>query len=645
MASIAHRELPAPRRAANRDGRDPRYAPEHHTHATRHGTDHDTDDVTSHVTRGTTKLATTERTIQHRELSDADLLRESDLFDEAFYLEQNPRLGAQGKDPVTHYLTRGGFNGKDPSAAFSSRAYLKRNPEVAAARINPLVHYLRVGRAEGRSMNPLADDVALIVDSGLFDADYYRHFHPDLPEDADLVRHYLRFGARRGDDPSELFSTTGYQRQNADVAKSGANPLLHYLAFGRHEGRIAPRGKLREPYFDSLFAQQWAHLAPLPVAHLPSVGPRVTVLTDSVGPSSLFGGVGTSIVLAILLANRFGATLRIATRTEAPDPSVVTTLERAAGVRLEGALETAYVPVGGDQELAVADDEILMTTSWWTTRATLGSTVDRSRVLYLLQEDERMFYAFGDERLMCSETLDERGFTVVVNTQRLLDHLGSAGHYPHLADEAIALTPAFPGGLPREGADLGARPEGRRRLFFYSRPENARNLFWRGGTVLSRAVEQGLLDPDEWELHLVGRRTPDLTFPRDTKPLVVEGLDWLAYQDLVRTIDAALVLMDTPHPSYPPLDLAAAGVPVLTNTHGSKQDLSDYSANILTAPSTVDGLLEGMARLLALSDDRAQRAANVRADGIERDWNVSLAPTVDALVERFAGVMRSDDVR
>ena len=602
--------------------------------------------VTSYdLHRGTSELATTERKIHRRELSDAELLRESDLFDEAYYLEHNPALRKQGKDAVTHYLKRGGFNGKDPSADFSSRAYLQRNADVAAAKINPLVHYLRVGKAEGRSMNPLAEDVEMIAESGLFDADYYRHFHPDLPEDADLVRHYLRFGARRNDDPSELFSTSGYQRQNADVAKSGANPLLHFLRFGRHEGRIAPRGRLREPYFDSLFAQQWAQLAPLPVAHLASVGPRVTVLTDSVGPSSLFGGVGTSVILAILLANRFGATLRIATRTEEPDPSVVATLEEAAGVRLEGALETAYVPVDGHQELAISDNEIVMTTSWWTTRATLGSTIDRAQVLYLLQEDERMFYAFGDERLMCSETLGERDVAVVVNTQRLLDHLGSPENYPHLAEEAIALTPAFPGGLPREGAELAPRPEGKRRLFFYSRPENARNLFWRGGTVLSRAVEEGLIDPHEWELHLVGRRTPDLTLPRDTKPLVVEGLNWLDYQSLVHTIDAALVLMDTPHPSYPPLDLAAAGVPVLTNTHGSKQDLSDFSANILTAPSTVDGLMDGMRRLLALSDDRAQRSANVRADGIERDWNTSLAPTVDALAERFSGVMRSPDVR
>ena len=51
---------------------------------------------------------------------------------------------------------------------------------------------------------------------------------------------------------------------------------------------------------------------------------------------------------------------------------------------------------------------------------------------------------------------------------------------------------------------------------------------------------------------------------------------------------------------------------MLTNTHGSKTDLSDYSANILTAPSTVDGLLEGLARLLALWPTTPERSANLR---------------------------------
>ena len=114
--------------------------------------------------------------------------------------------------------------------------------------------------------------------------------------------------------------------------------------------------------------------------------------------------------------------------------------------------------------------------------------------------------------------------------------------------------------------------------------------------MIARAVEQRILDPDEWDFHFVGRGTPELTLPRDVHVNVIEGLGWTDYQDLVASMDAALVLMDTPHPSYPPYDLASVGAAVLTNSHGIKTDLSDISDNIVVAPSTVDGLLEGLRR-------------------------------------------------
>ena len=476
-------------------------------------------------------------------------------------------------------------------------------------------------------MNPLADDIALIVESGLFDADYYRHFHPDLPEDADLVRHYLRFGARRGDDPSELFSTTGYQRQNVDVAKSGANPLLHYLRFGRHEGRIAPRGRLREPYFDSLFAQQWAQLAPLPVAHLASVGTagdRADRQRRAVQPLRRCRHLGDPRDPAGQPVRRHPAD-----RHPHRGPGPERRRDPRAGVRrpARGSAGDGVRPGRrATHELAVADDEILMTTSWWTTRATLGSTVPREQVLYLLQEDERMFYAFGDERLMCSETLGERGFAVVVNTQRLLDHLGSPDNYPHLADEAIALTPAFPGGLPRDGADLGPAARGQAPAVLLLAPGERPQpvLARRHGPVARRRA--GHHRPRR-----VGAAPRRSTYARPHLPARHQAAGrrgaQLARLPGARAHDRRRAGADGhPAPVLPPLDLAAAGVPVLTNTHGSKQDLSDFSANILTAPSTVDGLLEGMRRLLALSDDRAQRSANLRADAIERDWTTSLAP-------------------
>ena len=53
--------------------------------------------------------------------------------------------------------------------------------------------------------------------------------------------------------------------------------------------------------------------------------------------------------------------------------------------------------------------------------------------------------------------------------------------------------------------------------------------------------------------------------------------------------------MDTPHPSYPPLDLAASGAVVVTNRHGRKTSLCQYSENIVCVDPTVEALKAGIA--------------------------------------------------
>jgi hypothetical protein len=101
-------------------------------------------------------------------------------------------------------------------------------------------------------------------------------------------------------------------------------------------------------------------------------------------------------------------------------------------------------------------------------------------------------------------------------------------------------------------------------------------------------------------------------------------------------MDAALVLMDTPHPSYPPFDLAGAGVAVLTNKHGIKQDLSIYSKNILTCGLSEKSLLDGLARVASLGCNEDLRRSNQSEDHISRDWAKSLEHVVEYLANRFA---------
>ena len=82
--------------------------------------------------------------------------------------------------------------------------------------------------------------------------------------------------------------------------------------------------------------------------------------------------------------------------------------------------------------------------------------------------------------------------------------------------------------------------------------------------------------------------------------------------------------MDTPHPSYPPLDLAASGAVVVTNRSGSKASLASYSKNIICADPTLDGLKDGLRRAMAIVDDDALRLANYERNGLMRDWPTAL---------------------
>lgn len=60
--------------------------------------------------------------------------------------------------------------------------------------------------------------------------------NPDLKT---LLAHYLSTGWEQGRDPSRHFSTDFYLRAYEDVAESGINPLVHYIRYGRAEGRIS----------------------------------------------------------------------------------------------------------------------------------------------------------------------------------------------------------------------------------------------------------------------------------------------------------------------------------------------------------------------------------------------------------------------
>lgn len=89
-------------------------------------------------------------------LSERKIVERSGLFDSNWYLSQYPDIDRSGVDPLDHFLTFGGFEGRLPSDKFDTNWYLTTYADVGEAKINPLVHFLLFGEKEGRQpKNPV----------------------------------------------------------------------------------------------------------------------------------------------------------------------------------------------------------------------------------------------------------------------------------------------------------------------------------------------------------------------------------------------------------------------------------------------------------------------------------------------------------
>lgn len=368
---------------------------------------------------------------------------------------------------------------------------------------------------------------------------------------------------------------------------------------------------------------------PLRLFTVPSSVPqRISLVTDSINKGSLYGGVGTSLIMAALVAQATNARLRIITRTEAAQPAGLLVVLKTYGITLTHEVEFAYAPVGDNAyEIDCFEDEQFITTSWWTTAATLAS-VRSQFITYLLQEDERMFYAHGDEHMRCSQILGNPDIRFIINTKLLYDHLVGSG-LDNIAAHGMWFEPSFPHEVfrPRE-RQIGPK----RQLLFYARPHNVRNLFYFGLELLEAAIARGIVNLDEWDIVLVGKDIPKLRFDNGRYTAKrLENLSWTEYAELAGNTDLALCLMYTPHPSYPPFDLAASGSVVVTNRFGNKQDLSGYSKNIVCGDLDLESMLHAMASGVALAIDATQRSQNFQSNRLGTDWQASFA----AVVQRF----------
>lgn len=352
--------------------------------------------------------------------------------------------------------------------------------------------------------------------------------------------------------------------------------------------------------------------------------PALNILVPTLNPTEAFAGIVTAFDIGLGLAAR-GYRVRFIA-TDLPVSSAAASrgfvLRRlSAQARAGGAAERVSLHCGIQNEtLPSHKDDVFLATAWWSAHVIDTLIAEHGyaqrRFFYLIQDYEPNFYAWGPEfaNAAASYAFD---FEPIFNTSLLRDYFAGQGH-GFATPDALAFHPAIEIGR-YAGPARPDRAGGRRRLALYGRPEVERNMYSFAVEALAGFITEEGLTPEDIELVSIGLIHPPVTLPNGLMLRSLGKLPWEEYPAYLREVDLGLSLMYSPHPSHPPIEMAASGVRVVTNGFGPK-DLSKLSPAIASVePTTPDMVRALRAAWAAPAVSAAERRIDLGQLGLHPD--------------------------
>lgn len=349
------------------------------------------------------------------------------------------------------------------------------------------------------------------------------------------------------------------------------------------------RGKIAPPPIDE------AVLADYTITLDPSTRLRLTMVVPLLQKGSDFGGTATGIdifarlCLAIKAVTPIDVRVIITDVVAETDPSIV--LNRTAKAGLALSAEQIELVRRPDAAIAVRRHEIFVTYNWWTTlnfaavRDAQANAFQQSArpLIWLMQDYEPAFMEFSSAHLLARAAYDASApLWGIINSSNLAHYLAAVGHSP---DRSFVFEPVISDAL-RPYLDRVGSAKRKQRVLVYGRPNVARNCF----PALVRGLQRWAKDYPEfadWEVVSAGTAHNPVDLGDGRKLTSVGKLSLDDYAQMLLETSAGVSLMASPHPSYPPLEMAHFGVRTVTNGYVCK-DLSNFHPNITSLVSIAE---------------------------------------------------------
>lgn len=379
----------------------------------------------------------------------------------------------------------------------------------------------------------------------------------------------------------------------------------------RHPGLTAYlRGIYREGQAEGLGGQppesSIPEAAPITCRQSTFPGQRLNLLVPALSIQHLFGGITTALAFFEELAQQSGlANLRIILtdqqRFVSADNPAFTAWRISALDESDGPGRS--IVAAGDRygkSLAVGAGDRFVATAWWTSvsaraiQAWQASSFDLPQpapYLYIIQDYEPGFYPWSSRYALAEASYHgSHLFMALFNTSLLQTFFVQQGYqFPRAWSFEPVLNPVL-----RQQLELRYGTPKEQRLLLYGRPGTLRNAFELAVMGLRSWVEQG--GGAGWSFVSLGEPHPPLELGNGTQLCSLGKLSLEQYADELSRAAVGLSLMISPHPSYPPLEMAAFGLQVVTNCHGPK-DLNNLHPAIRNAdPLTPEAIAAELGR-------------------------------------------------
>lgn len=315
---------------------------------------------------------------------------------------------------------------------------------------------------------------------------------------------------------------------------------------------------------------------------------RLNIILPTLNKEKIFGGISTALKffndLKEYLGNDFQ--YRILVSSEIVNAEDIINFKEYVLLNLHSKYDDhdhSIVDISRllDGSLGIRENDIFIATAWWTAMNAYsfhdkqaGYFGKAKKVVYMIQDHEPGFYNWSSKYILSQSTYLRPNDTIsVINSEELANFM--------MDNYKLSKSFVLPFRM-NQSIKKAIKPTKKEKIImFYGRPSVDRNAFEIIVDALYKWQKNNYTIAKEWQIISVGESYPSWRVNNIENIKILGKLSLEEYADHLNRSYLGISLMVSPHPSYPPLEMAYSNVKTITNRFEGK-DLSKRSDNIIS---------------------------------------------------------------